>query len=329
MSQDAITPGATYFGKVPARGDFIKGSGNALLIGRLDQWVSESMALLANDPRWKIMYDDLPHVQFAFVGARSRMSVIGHLKSSMDSSQRRFPFLTAAAINRDDSLLFRCGPISFSSVWSQLHDAADVAFESDDPAASLDNLSHFDCAATVQASLQADPLGSFVRNATIEQLEQLLSTPDRRVDVRRIILAIGLLLSPTLENHDLQIDKGLMLPLPDDAAQRDQVAGLWVYLVTAFLRHTGCELQLLIGRCHHQPCLVIGFQGASPRTLLSLLAPLSKDTSTVILEDPEWVESHESLQNHYGIAKLSAYLQQPALTLEDAVNTFREVFFGE
>lgn len=329
MTMGIQQQGATYFGKVPARGDFIKGSGNMQLIGRLDEWISGSMALLADDPRWKLVYDSMPEMNFAFVGARSRTAIVGHLKSSMDASQRRFPFLTAAAIDRDDSLLFRCGPITFTSVWSKLHRAADIACQSEDPANALQELIRFDGAEDVKRALQGDPLGQFIRNTTLRQLAGMLETEGRSIDVRRIVLAIGLLLRPTLNNSQLRIDKGLLLPLPADAAQRDQVAALWLYLVTAFLRNTQTELQLLLGQAENKHCLVIGFNGASPRTLLSLVAPSASANANLVLDDPEWIEDHRDMSHDYGVAKLSTYLQQPGLTLEEAVNTFREVFFGE
>lgn len=328
MNALSLTSGVTYFGKVPARGDFIKGD-HTELVGRLDEWVSQSMALLANDPAWKLLYDEMGDVSFAFVGARRRVSVIGHLRSSMDASQRRFPFLTAAAINRDDALLFRCGPVSFSSVWQRLHQAAEQACASEDPATPLAALAQLDCAADVQAALQTDPLGRFVRDTTVAELEELLAVDGERVNVRRIILAIGLLLRPALAEAEQRIDKGLCLPLPLDPASRDPVAGLWVYLITAFLRHSQVELQLLVGRSNGRPCLVVGFNGASPRTLLSLLNSQQHDSGNLVLDDPEWVEDHPALSDDYGVAKLSSYLEQSSLSLESAVATFREVFFGE
>ncbi|WP_078122090.1 type VI secretion system-associated protein TagF [Thiosocius teredinicola] len=321
--------GATYFGKVPARGDFIKGNGHTQLIGRLDEWISGSMAMLADDPRWKIVYDSMPQLNFAFVGAHSGTAIVGHLKSSMDASQRRFPFLAAASISRGDSLLFRCGPISFSGIWNKLHTAADIACSSDDPATALHELIQFDCTAQVKDALQGDPLGTFVRNTTLQRLAEQLTCDGRPVDVRRIILAIGLLLRPTINNAALRIEKGLLLPLPAESSQRDQVAALWVYLVSAFLRNTQTELQLLLGQIDNRHCMVIGFNGASPRTLLSLIAPSASGEANLVLDDPEWIEEHHDLSHDYGVAKLSTYLQQPGLTLEEAVNTFREVFFGE
>ena len=46
-----------YFGKIPARGDFIKATDNAALITLLDNWLAQTMELLSRDARWKIIYD--------------------------------------------------------------------------------------------------------------------------------------------------------------------------------------------------------------------------------------------------------------------------------
>ena len=67
---------ATFFGKVPGRGDFVKGAGQHPLIATLDAWVSGAMELLAEDPGWKAAYDAARPIDFAFVGARSGVSVV-------------------------------------------------------------------------------------------------------------------------------------------------------------------------------------------------------------------------------------------------------------
>ena len=47
------------------------------------------------------------------------------------------------------------------------------------------------------------------------------------------------------------------------------------------------------------------------------------------LIDPEWIEEQGDVVNDYGVAKLSSYLAQPHISLEQAISTFREVFLGE
>lgn len=328
MNPSIGTP-ATCFGKLPTRGDFVKGSGQHQLISVLDRWVSLGMEQLSEDPRWKSAYDNACALDFTFVGARSRISVVGHLKPSRDSSGRRFPFLTAATVERDDSLMFRCAPVALAHSFGALASIADTAVNGGEVANIFSELESVNCAADFDLALQVDPLGNFVRRTTVEALADMLSPNASPERARRIILAIGLLMRPVLGQGSVSIDKEIVLPIPASERTRNHVAGLWLYLVSAFLRKTTVELQVLIQRQPDAAHLVIGFNGASPRTLLAALAPAATIDNTISLSDPEWTDNHPELTSDYGVSKLAAYLAQPSMTLEQAINTFREVFLGE
>lgn len=327
MSNAVLSP-ATCFGKIPSRGDFVKGQGQHQLIGILDQWVSQAMELLSEDSRWKIAYDAAGAIDFAFVGARSRLSVVGHLRPSSDSSGRRFPFITAATVARDDSLMFRCAPVGLARAFAALGKVSEAGIAGGEVSQLLSELDTIDCASDFETALQSDPLGNFVRRTTLDNLATMLEMPDSQ-PVRRIILAIGLLMRPVLGQGSVSIDKDLVLPLPADERNRNLVAGLWLYLVSAFLRRSSVELQLVIERKANCPRLVLGFNGPSPMTLLEALAPDASSGRSIALGDPEWIDDQAALNNDYGVAKLSTYLDQPALSLEMAITTFREVFLGE
>ena len=45
------------------------------LLAPLDRWLSCTMELLCENPRWKQRYDAQPGIDFAFLGARSRLSI--------------------------------------------------------------------------------------------------------------------------------------------------------------------------------------------------------------------------------------------------------------
>ena len=317
---------ATFFGKVPGRGDFVKGAGQHPLIGMLDSWVSGAMELISADPGWKAAYDAACPVDFAFVGARSGVSVVGHLRPSFDASGRRFPFLAAAAVERGDTLMFRCAPCGLVEAWAQLARCAEAAVAGAAPAAWQGELEAADCGALFDAAMQGDSLGAFVRGSTLATLADLLGV--RPEAVARVILAIGLLMRPVLGQPSSGIDKDLILPLPAEPAAARQVAGLWLYLVSAFLRGTGLELQLLIP-CGAVPArLFIGFRGAAADTLANALVPPAA-TQAVSLVDPEWIDAQPALIREHGVARLASYLAQPGIGLELVVNSFREVFLGE
>lgn len=329
MSRAADAP-ATFFGKVPSRGDFVKGAAQPPLIGMLDGWVSRAMELIAEDPGWKAAYDAASPIDFAFVGARSGVSVVGHLRPSVDASGRRFPFLAAATVERDDTLMFRCAPCGLVEAWEQLARLAEAAVSGvgAGPAAWQAGIEAFDCGACFEAAIQADPLGAFVRQSRLATLADMLGS--RPEAVARVILAIGLLMRPVLGQPSLGIDKDLILPLPGEPRQARLVAGLWVYLVTAFLGRSGLELQLLIPRGGAQACLFIGFRGAAADTLGNALAPSpAAGAQAVRLVDPQWIDAQPALTHDHGVARLASYLAQPDIGLELVVTSFREVFLGE
>lgn len=325
---NVIASSATCFGKIPSRGDFVKGGGQHQLITVLDRWVSRAMEQLSEDPRWKIVYDNACSVDFVFVGAHSRLSVVGHLRPSTDSSGRRFPFISAAAIERDDSLMFRCAPVGLAYSYATLARISESGVSGAEVTPLLAELEMVNCAGDFEAAIQSDPLGNFVRRTSLDTLAAMLGWQSS-APLRRIILAIGLLMRPILGQGAVAIDKDIVLPLPADERYRNLVAGLWLYLVSAFLRKTTVELQLIIERRAASPHLVLGFNGASPSTLLAALSPETSASRVIALVDPEWIDDQSELTNDYGVAKLSAYLAQPAITLELAINTFREVFLGE
>lgn len=318
----------TCFGKVPSRGDFVKGVDNHQLISVLDRWVSQAMNQLSEDPHWKAAYDSAPSIDYLFVGASSRLSVVGHLAPSKDLSGRRFPFLAAATVEREDSLIFRSGPAGLEkSLIAMAHQVA-AGIQGQEIAETTLALAGINCAQDFETTWPTDPLGNFVRRQSIASLAGLLRVREIAV-VRRIILAIGLLMRPALGRSQVDIAKDLILPLPFDPHYRRTMAAGWLYLVTAFLRGTLAELEVLIVHDAVLPKLIISFNGSSPGTLAAALAPKAFAEQTVPLLDPEWVDQQAAITDDYGVAKLSSYLTQAEVSIEQAFATFREVFLGE
>ncbi|QID18113.1 type VI secretion system-associated protein TagF [Nitrogeniibacter mangrovi] len=318
-----------YFGKVPSRGDFIKGAGHTQLIATLDRWLSSTMESLATDPHWKRTYDAASPLHFAFVGPRSRNAVIGHLSPSHDASHRRFPFLAAASIEAAEGVLFRHAPAHFSQLWGRFKRISEQTLRTDQVMPVLTTLQTLDCQGEIAAAAQGDPLGIFLRTHTLAHLERLLGDESRPADIRRIFIALGILLSPLAGSARVHIEKGLSLPLPADPMYRDLTAALWMSLVAGFLARSPVEVQVLVGAHEGRHRLVLGFNGATAAPLLSLLAPNTMNEHNIALDDPDWIETHPELSNHYGIAKLSSCLCRADTALSSAVTMFNEVFLGE
>jgi type VI secretion system protein ImpM len=316
-----------YFGKVPTRGDFVKNADHPQLLDTLDAWVAKSMEQLASDPGWKSQYDATHALQFAFLGSRSRLAIAGHLAPSRDSSSRRFPFLTATPIEISHPLEFIArSPTAFSRLWNQMSTGTALAMRAQDEAHANQALQAMN---EIEAEIHSDAddgFDNFVELQTLERIEQMLQHNGHPVRLRDIVLAIGLLLGPVMASGSSRLDKGVVLPLPEDPVYRNLLAAFWMTLIAPFMARADFELATFIGKIGGAERLVVGFSGASSRTLAGILTPHGLADGNIVLEEATWVNDH--LAGNPGVAKLASYLDQPQLSLRIALNTFREVFIG-
>lgn len=307
-----------YFGKLPARSDFVKVAHDIPVMGVLDDWLAQVMSRLPSDARWKLNYDAMAPVSFAFVGPARRHAVTGHLVSSRDQSGRRFPFLMMRTVEVADPVAFvsRC-PLAFDPLWSYFDAMAPQVLAAHEPAPFLQSISD-----TTLALGEADAaLSSFLAASTVSCLGALLGR-----DAGRLILAIGLLLQPVMHSNPTELSKSLLLPLPDQLGARNAVAAFWLELVAPFVRRAGFDLALFITRQDERPVLVIGFCGAAAETLRAIIDPLVGREQQVSFADTGWID--EQLGLDVDVRALASYLDQPQLPLRLARELFLKTFIG-
>jgi type VI secretion system protein ImpM len=310
-----------YFGKLPSRSDFIKAADNPTLAGLLDAWLAEVMNLVSAEPRWKLNYDAMRPLHFAFVGTRSRRAIAGHLAASSDSSRRRFPFLSMSAIEVDAPATFvPRSPLILSPLWHELDLLAEHVLDATDPDAALQALSNARVDIDPASEQHALAFSDFLERHTVTALEALLGSPC----VRRTILAVGLLLQPVRRSGAERLDKSLVLPLPLSERQRYLVAAFWLDLIAPFLQQADFELSLFFADVRGQPSLVIGFSGAAPETLAAIIDPHSAAEQQIHFDYAGWVD--ELIAGDARVQKLSAYLEQGQLSLRSVQALFHETF---
>ena len=309
-----------YFGKIPARSDFVKLAHDAAAISMLDDWLAVVMQRLPSDARWKINYDAMAPVSFAFVGPARRHAVAGHLVASHDAPGRRYPFLMMRTLDVVDPAAFvtRC-PFAFAPLWSFLQAAAPQVLNAADPTPHLAGIS--DAAITLGESDGA--LAAFLASGTVGSLSRMLDGED----ASRVILALGLLLQPVMHSKPAQLDKSLVLPLPGDEALRTPVAAFWLELVAPFVRRAAFDLALFLTKQEGRPVLVIGFCGAASQALRGIIDPLVGQELQVRLEDTGWID--EQLGLDVDVRALASYLDQPQLPLKMARELFLKTFIGD
>jgi type VI secretion system protein ImpM len=169
-----------------------------------------------------------------------------------------------------------------------------------------------------------DAYAMLLDQQTVAGLEDQLAHEAAAVSLRRMLIALGLLLEPLLTHGAESLDKGLRLPLPADPRQQLPVAALWLDLITQFIYRADYELAVFITTLDERPALVIGFHGVAPQTLHAVFDPAVAAGHLIDVADAAWVE--ESIEQDYRLTKLSTYLQQPSLSLRTVVETFDEVF---
>ncbi|MGZ5182137.1 MAG: type VI secretion system-associated protein TagF [Ramlibacter sp.] len=309
-----------YFGKIPARSDFVKVADDQPVVGMLDDWLAQVMTRLPNDPRWKLNYDAAPPVSFAFVGPARRHAVAGHLVPSRDQSGRRFPFLTMRTVDVPEPAAFvsRC-PLAFAPLWDFLGTMAPRVLDSEDPGPQLQAITD----AAVGLGECDVRLDVFLATSTVCTLSAALG-----LEANRLVLGLGLLLQPVMHSRPAALQKSLVLPLPQngDAALRCQVAAFWLELVTPFIRRTAFDLVLFLTTMAQQPVLVIGFGGAASETLHGIVDPQAGREQQVQLTDNGWID--EQLGIDIDVRALASYLEQPMLPLRLARELFLKTFIG-
>ncbi|HWP19951.1 MAG TPA: type VI secretion system-associated protein TagF [Burkholderiaceae bacterium] len=329
MSRTPSPVTLAYFGKLPTRGDFVRSAGHAALTQSLDRWLTQGMELLAADPRWKLHYDRVAPLHFAFLGTQGRVGLAGQLTASQDASGRRFPFVMAGMFDVPQPApgVLIHAPSALARLWTRLEQLSRQACQPDgDAAALLADLAQCTLDADMQPGAHAAPFANFLGLHTVGGLEAQLRQAGHGLSLRRAVLAVGLLLQPVLTHGATRFERGLVLPIPGDPLYRSLTCTWWLSLVVPFLRRHDFEVSVFV-RGVPLPQLVVGFNGASPRTFRALMSDELGREDLVDITDAEWVD--ELLDGSYGLRKLSSHLQQPELPLQLALDGFLEAFLGQ
>ena len=314
-----------YFGKIPARGDFIKACDNHALVQLLDDWLAHVMNALTVEPRWKLNYDALPPLRFAFVGTRSRRAIAGRLEASNDQSLRRFPFMAMGALEVDDAEAFvACSPLALAPLWQRVEQLSQGIVTSAEPGPALLALAGNVVEVEPAAACHAARLAAFLQAQTVHGLQTMLASPAFPVTVRELLLGLGLLLQPVRQSGLPRLEKSLVLPLPQEVQLRELVASFWLHLIAPFLRQADFELALFFSHLDEAPVLVIGFCGADPHGLRALIDPQAGSERLIVFDQLDWVE--EQLGDAAALRQFSACLQQEQLSLRSACAMFADTF---
>lgn len=317
---------AFYFGKLPSRGDFVKSAGGAAVVQSLDTWVARGLEHLLADADWKDHYDAAPPINFLFGGTRARHFIGGRLVPSHDLSRRRYPLIVGTVAQTDDplQLLIRT-PMAMAHAWSRFAWIQQRALADVDGASTLHDVEtlEVDLLPVLMAQRQ---LRDFTDQHTVDNVESSFRVAGHRFDMRRSVIALGVLLRPMLTQLKPSISKSLILPLPLEQPLAGLVASLWLELLVPFLSRSEMEIGLLMSQPTERPLMCVSFSGADPRALETIWRPDAASDHVIDIRDAGWVDEVLEQDSHLG--KLADYLRTPAVSLARAVRIYRETFIG-
>jgi type VI secretion system protein ImpM len=316
-----------YFGKVPSRGDFVKGCDNPALVKLLDDWLARAMDLMSTDARWKLSYDAVAPLHFAIIGPRRRHAIAGHIVASSDQSSRRFPFLMMGTLEVAEPATFvSAAPLILNRLWSRLETLSQGVVQASDATGPLHTATSQPIELDPRAAAYDAAFADFMELQTLGGMQAQLAQSGHTASVRQILLALGMLLQPVLASSSSRLEKSLVLPLPRDPMYRSLVASYWMHLIAPFLARADFELALFITRIAERPSLVLGFSGASAHTLQAIMDPRAGLERHIAFDDLDWVEEH--VDADYAVKKVSAYLDQSDLSLKSALDSMCAAFIG-
>lgn len=327
MNAAALLVPIGYFGKIPSRGDFVKASTNPALLAQLDDWLAGAVTLMSADPDWKASYDAVAPLHFAILGPRRGHAIAGHVVASADQAGRRFPFMVMGTFALAEPAAFvPVAPLALSRLWNRHEALACGVMTAPDGAAQLEAAATQTIAVDLHAAAYEAAIVDFTERQTIGTLQDLLAQAGHPGSVRRMLLALGLLLQPVLASSASRLEKSLVLPLPADPLYRNLTGMVWMQAIAPFLARADFELALFVTRLRDRPCLVLGFTGASPGTLYAVMHPRAGADHHIGFDDLDWVE--DQVDADYAVQKVSTRLKQPDLSLRAALDLLGAAFIG-
>lgn len=319
MDQQIISADYFYFGKCPARGDFVRSQGQHAMIKVLDEWAANSLDQLQASGAGFTAYDQMAGISFAFCNPKVPVALVGFLQRSQDASQRRYPLITGYRLQlKHPEQFVSVAPLHVSALWldAQIRGRKTIDAQNAGQIISVLEQSGINTAAhSYEPHLLSDH--------TINSFASLLKTSQYKLV--QSLIALGLLLQPIVSQGAKQLNKVLILPLAE-GAYTNHVAAFWLDLISGFIKRHNLDLSIMIWH-QPQPILLVGFQGADILALTNMMQNNMAHDHWVHLSESAWVDHY--LEHDAGLATFEQVLSDSYISLYEATKLFKQIFLGQ